>query len=131
MIRSANILGETIPHEKNGNSLVAAAGIEKDDLGPAAQLKGKIKSPKYENNWTVKSVTNIIFMVGVQISRPVVARRDEMERIRWVEDRILWKTRKNAENEEKAGRIEAKRATITCRNVVVGILYWERLSALF
>ena len=75
-----------------------------------------MKAPKYENNWTVKSVTYIIFMVDVQISRPVVARRDEMERIRWVEDWIRRMTRKNAENEEKTGRIKAKRATITSRN---------------
>ena len=64
----------------------------------------------------VKSVTNIIFMVDVQISRPVVARRGEMERIRWVKDKILSKTRKNAGNEEKTGRIEASWATITYRS---------------
>ena len=98
------------------SKLVAAAGREKDDLDPAEQLKGKIEAPKYENDWTVKNVKNIIFMVDVPISRPVAARRDEMECIRWVEDWIRKMTRKNAENEEKTGRIEAKRATITSRN---------------
>ena len=88
---------------------MAAAGREKPDLSQNLQLEGKNKTPKYENNWTMKSVTNIIFMTGFEIRCNIVARCIELrEWKRYVclqENVNAWK---NAENEEKTGRIEAK-----------------------
>ena len=108
---------------------MAAAGREKPDLSQNLQLEGKNKTPKYENNWTMKSVTNIIFMTGFEIRCNIVARCIELrEWKRYVclqENVNAWK---NAENEEKTGRIEANWATIAYRKVG---LYWGRLSALF
>ena len=77
----------------------------------------------------MKSVTNIIFMTGFESRCNVVARCIELrEWKRYVclqENVNAWK---NAENEEKTGRIEAKLMPITYRKLD---LYWGRLSALF
>jgi hypothetical protein len=90
-------------------NLVVAAAVEREkpDLSQNLQLEGKNKTPKYENNWTMKSVTNIIFMTGFESRCNVVARCiNELREWKWnvcIQENA-WK---NAENEEKTGRIEA------------------------
>jgi len=76
----------------------------------------------------MKSVTNIIFMTGFESRCNVVARC--INELREEKRNVCLKANawKNAENEEKTGRIEASWATITYRN---GDLYWGRLSAFF
>ena len=87
---------------------MAAAGREKPDLSQNLQLEGKNKTPKYENNWKMKSVTNIVFMTGLEIRCNVLTEsigKNRELKLNVCIQRDAWK---NAENEEKTGRIEAK-----------------------
>ncbi len=69
----------------------------------------------------MKSVTNIVFMTGLEIRCNVPARSfNDIREWNWnvcIQENA-WK---NTENEEKAGRIKANRATITSRKLVTGI----------
>ena len=77
----------------------------------------------------MKSVTNIIFMTGFESRCSAVDRCIELRELkRYVCLQENVNASKNAENEEKTGRIEANWATIAYRKLG---LYWGRLSAFF